>query len=104
MFCAFPSFLVEVQMNAGHIHVTHAKFIVTTWPGLLEAWLVLTSVKYYGNLYILIPLNQPLALTRLRATGPWRLGLQVTRGAHNNFMLMEQEKFKTVPDFLSTAL
>ena len=41
-----------------------------TWPGLLEAWLVLTSVKYHGNLYILIPLNQRLALTRLRATGP----------------------------------
>ena len=51
-------------MNTGHIHVTNAKFIVTTW----------------------------------------RLGLQVTRGARNNFMLMEQEKFKTVPDFLSTAL
>ena len=41
------------------------------WPGLLEAWLVLTSVKHHGNLYILIPLNQRLALTRLRATGPW---------------------------------
>ena len=26
--------------------------------------------KYHGNLYILIPLNQRLALTRLRATGP----------------------------------
>ena len=44
--------------------------IFTTWPGLLEAWLVLTSVKYHGNLYILIPLNQRLALTRLRATSP----------------------------------
>ena len=41
-----------------------------TRPGLLEAWLVLTSVKYHGNLYILIPFNQRLALTRLRATGP----------------------------------
>ena len=46
---------------------------VPLWPGLLEAWLVLTSVKYHGNLYILIPLNQRLALTRLRATGPWPL-------------------------------
>ena len=44
--------------------------LVTIRPGLLEAWLVLTSVKYHGNLYILIPLNQRLALTRLRATGP----------------------------------
>ena len=44
--------------------------VLTTRPGLLEAWLVLTSVKYHGNLYILIPLNQRLALTRLRATGP----------------------------------
>ena len=64
VFCTFHSFLVEVQMNAGHIHATHAKFIVTTW----------------------------------------RLGLQVTRGACNNFMLMKQEKFRAVPDFLSTAL
>ena len=39
-------------------------------PGLFDAWLVLTSVKYHGNLYILIPLNQRLALTKLRATGP----------------------------------
>ena len=31
---------------------------------------MLTSVKDHGNLYILIPLNQRLALTRLRATGP----------------------------------
>ena len=43
---------------------------VIAWGRLLEAWLVLTSVKYHGNLYILIPLNQQLALTRLRATGP----------------------------------
>ena len=41
-----------------------------SWPGLLEAWLVLTSVKYHGNLYILIPVNQWIASTRLRATGP----------------------------------
>ena len=40
------------------------------WPGLLEAWLALTSVKYHGNLYVLIPLNQRLALTSLWATGP----------------------------------
>ena len=25
VFCAFHSFLVEVQMNAGYIHTTHAK-------------------------------------------------------------------------------
>ena len=34
----------------------------------------------------------------------WRLGLWAPLVARNNFMLMEQEKFKTVPDFLSTAL
>ena len=50
---------------------TQAINFSASWPGLLEAWLVLTSVKYHGNLYILIPLNQRLALTRLRATGPW---------------------------------
>ena len=43
------------------------------WPGLLEAWLALTSVKYHGNLSVLIPLNQRLALTGLRATGPWSI-------------------------------
>ena len=47
--------------------------IATDWPGLLEAWLALTSVKYHGNLEVLIPLNQRLALTRLRTTGPWTL-------------------------------
>ena len=45
-------------------------FLLVPRPGQLEAWLVLTSVKYQRNLYILIPLNQRLALTRLRATGP----------------------------------
>ena len=29
--------------------------LIDNRPGLLEAWLVLTSVKYHGNLYILIP-------------------------------------------------
>ena len=36
---------------------------------LLEAWLALTSVKYHGNLLILMLLNQWLALTMLRTTG-----------------------------------
>ena len=44
---------------------------IATWPGLLEAWLALTSVKHHGNPKVLIPLNQRLALTRLRTTGPW---------------------------------
>ena len=52
-------------------------------PGLLEAWLVLTSVKYHGNLYILIPLNQRLALTRLRATGPWSVNSVLTSSHHH---------------------
>ena len=50
--------------------VQNVKIFMKYRPGLLEAWLVLTSVKYHGNLYNLIPLNQRLALTRLRATGP----------------------------------
>ena len=40
-------------------------YLKTSRPGLLEAWLALTSVKYHGNLYVLIPLNQRLALTSL---------------------------------------
>ena len=55
------------------------KFLVqlTIWPGLLEAW-------YHGNLYILIPLNQRLALTRLRATGPWCLHATVVYAKNRN--------------------
>ena len=30
---------------------------LATWTGLLEAWLALTSVKYHGNLLVLIPFN-----------------------------------------------
>ena len=58
---------------------TQAINFSASWPVLLEAWLVLTSVKYHGNLYILIPLNQRLALTRLRATGPWRIFMRQGR-------------------------
>ena len=39
---------------------------------MLEAWLALTRVKYHDNLEVLIPLNQWLALTMLRATQPWQ--------------------------------
>ena len=74
------SMVNDFTLNCRQIfnHSVKETFIVldiglTRWPGLLEAWLVLTSVKYHGNLYILIPLNQRLALTRLQATGPWSL-------------------------------
>ena len=33
-------YLLMLEVNLG----------VKTWPGLLEAWLALTSVKYHGNL------------------------------------------------------
>ena len=65
----------------------------TVWPGLLEAWLVLTSVKYHGNLYILIPLNQRLALTRLRATGPWPLAFLIFSPPLWNFHVFLPTKF-----------
>ena len=59
------------------MRLSYLPFLYTR-PGLLEAWLALTSVKYHGNLYILIPLNQRLALTRLRATGPRRWSHLIT--------------------------
>ena len=74
---------VDIKWNGpvlapkGKSKSAYTSFISDTvryWPGLLEAWLVLTSVKYHGNLYILSPLNQWLALTRLRATSPWWRG------------------------------
>ena len=44
--------------------------VITSRAELLEAWLALTSVKYHDNLLILMLLNQWLALTVLRTTGP----------------------------------
>ena len=40
------------------------------WPELLKAWLALTNVNYHRNVWVSIPLNQWLARTILRATGP----------------------------------
>ena len=59
-----------IAIEFGHPAASARLHTGITRPGLLEAWSVLTSVKYHGTLYILIPLNQRLALTRLRATGP----------------------------------
>ena len=50
---------------------------------------MLTSVKYHRNLYILILLNQRLALTRLRATGPWILTIFLDRDGHLHCRTME---------------
>ena len=65
------TYFATLLQNALKSHVarftTHIKPVLQQMHGLLEARLVLTSVKYHGNLYILIPLNQRLALTRLRA-------------------------------------
>ena len=49
-----------------------------SWAELLEAWLALTSVKYHDNLLVLMLFNQWLALTMLRATGPWINSNQLT--------------------------
>ena len=46
---------------------------VANWPELLEAWLALTNFNYHGNVWVSIPLNQWLALSMLRPTGPWTL-------------------------------
>ena len=40
------------------------------WPELLEAWLTLTSVNYHRKVQVSIPLDQWLAITMLRPTGP----------------------------------
>ena len=45
-------------------------FIKMSWAELLEACLVLTSIKYHDNLLILVLLNQWLVLTMLQTTGP----------------------------------
>ena len=45
---------------------------------LLEAWLALTSIRYHDNILILMLLNQWLALTMLRTTGPWSVHLTLT--------------------------
>ena len=84
--CRFSS--TSFKWTAFLVHVVRISFkeFLKVRPGLLKAWLVLTSVKYHGNLHILIPLNQRLALTRLRATGPWRLGLRAPPVARNCYL------------------
>ena len=42
-------------------------------PELLEAWLVLASVSYHGNVQVSILVNQWLVLVMPRATGSWSL-------------------------------
>ena len=44
-----------------------------TWPEFLENWLALTSIDYHRNVQVSILLNKWLALTMIRATGPWLL-------------------------------
>ena len=56
-------------------------------PGLLEAWLVLTSVSYHRNVLVSIPLNQWLALTILRATGPRAINQRGKTGAKTSVPL-----------------
>ena len=55
------SFSSKIRQTNCVIHCiefnTPEKLTCDTRPGLLEAWLVLTSIKYHGNLYILIPLS-----------------------------------------------
>ena len=48
-------------------------------PGLLEAWLALTSVKYHGNLHVLTPLNQRLRYVGSLWVIPQALPLQFSR-------------------------
>ena len=42
-FCTFHSFFVEVQINAGYIHATHALYQPATWRLGLQAPLVARS-------------------------------------------------------------
>ena len=45
--------------------------ILTYRPELLEAWLELTNINYNRNVWVSILLYLWLALTMLRANGPW---------------------------------
>ena len=69
-FYAGPS-ISKIQHIIFNPHNTkHGSAKKSTWAYLLESWLALTSVKYHDNLLILMLLNQWLALTMLRTTGP----------------------------------
>ena len=73
---------------------THAEY--SPGPGCSKHGSVLTSVKYHGNLYILIPLNQGLALTRLRATG-----LRAVKGPEEFFSLERYGRIRMDMDIYS---
>ena len=87
------SYLVDTLLITG----VFVLFFLIIGPRLLEAWLVLTSVKYHGNLYILIPLNQWLALTRLRATGPGTFSLNVFEKQQVGACLGPKAAIKSLP-------
>ena len=55
-----------------------------SWPEFLEDWLALTSVNYHRNVWVSILLNKCLALTMLRATGPWLLNWVLSQSLVSN--------------------
>ena len=61
---------IKICLTTAEMIVKKVNCCLSIWGRLLEAWLALTGVKYHGNLYVLVPLNQRLGLTRPRATGP----------------------------------
>ena len=56
---------------------------------LFETWLALTSVKYHGNLLIVILLNPWLAVTMLRTTGPSTIYRDLKHDTHVHSWLLK---------------
>ena len=73
-FCNFTSFFPFFCENIYIFSYLSCPLLwLTAWPELLETGLALTTVNYHRNLQVSITLNQWLAQTILRATGPWSL-------------------------------
>ena len=53
---------IKICLTTAEMIVKKVNCCLSIWGRLLEAWLALTGVKYHGNLYVLVPLNQRLGL------------------------------------------
>ena len=81
LLCSLCSFVLWALIISDPAHGKPAEYSPSNkvpWPGLLEAWIAQTSVKYHGNLLVLIPLRADLHDTILSHATSSRLAYDMT--------------------------
>ena len=85
-------FCIEKNVVISNTTFQHPNRLLYTWAELLEGWLAPTSVKYHDNLLILMLLNQWLALTMFRTTGPWKSQGDVSRNQIDYLLIKRRHR------------